>query len=76
MFWLEGIVVVVCVFNENKLFVNFVQLIKFYYVGLMFCYECLQMGCYCQFYQFGIEVIGLKDFVIDVEVMVFVMSIY
>lgn len=42
MFWLEGIVLIVCFFVEYKLFgLEYVKLFKIFYMGLMFCYECL-----------------------------------
>lgn len=38
----------------------------------MFCYECLQKGCYCQFYQIGVEVFGLQGLDIDVELIMLI----
>lgn len=53
----EGMVGCVCVGIEYGFLYNQEQCL--WYIGLMFCYECLQKGCYCQFYQLGCEVFGL-----------------
>lgn len=42
MLCFEGIVLIVWVFVENKLYgLEYMKLYKIYYMGLMFCYECL-----------------------------------
>ncbi|TSC53625.1 MAG: histidine--tRNA ligase [Parcubacteria group bacterium LiPW_39] len=47
------------------------QPIKLYYFGQMFRYEQPQAGRFRQFYQFGIEVVGDQDAVIDVQIIQF-----
>jgi histidyl-tRNA synthetase len=41
--------------------------LKFYYFGPMFRYERPQKGRYRQFYQFGVEVLGLETPLADIE---------
>lgn len=41
--------------------------LKLYYYGPMFRYERPQKGRYRQFYQFGVEVLGLESAIADVE---------
>lgn len=72
--WLEGIVLVVCVVFQYGLFSQGVQ--KFWYVGLMFCYECFQVGWQWQFYQIGVEWFGVEWVWSDVEVIVLVWDLF
>lgn len=67
MMCLENIVVVVCVLIEYNMLYDGLKCL--WYIGLMFCYECLQCGCYCQFYQVGVEVFGFVGFDVDVEII-------
>ncbi len=55
---------------ENGM-INLPQPVKLYYFGPMFRYEQPQAGRYRQFYQFGIEVVGERDAVIDVQIIQF-----
>ncbi len=52
---------------EHGLFYNQVQ--RLWYMGPMFRHEKPQKGRYRQFYQFGVEVIGLKGPDIDAEII-------
>ncbi|ALC81817.1 MULTISPECIES: histidine--tRNA ligase [Bacillus] len=72
----EGTASVARAFVENKLYANPVQPTKLYYIGPMFRYERPQTGRYRQFYQFGIEAIGINDPAIDAEVISLALSIY
>lgn len=59
---------VVRAYIENKLYAH-PNLAKFYYIGPNFRYERPQKGRYRQFMQFGVEVLGGDDPLIDVEVI-------
>lgn len=72
---LEGIVGCVCVVLEYGLSGGG-QVQKFWYIGLMFCYEKLQKGCYWQFYQIGVEVFNLFGLDIDVELIIFIWCLW
>lgn len=71
----EGTAPVVRAFVENKLYAN-PQPTKLYYFGPMFRYDRPQAGRYRQFHQFGVEVFGAEDPVIDAEVIAMAMDIY
>ena len=64
----EGTACIIRAYIENNLhntsFPN-----KFYYMGPMFRYDRPQAGRYRQHHQFGIEVIGTKNYEQDVEVI-------
>ncbi|MGM0419886.1 MAG: histidine--tRNA ligase [Bacillota bacterium] len=64
----EGTAPVVRSFLENKLYGKALP-IKFYYHGPMFRYERPQAGRYRQFHQFGVEVLGSDNSLIDVEII-------
>ncbi len=49
---------------------------KVYYLGPMFRYANVQAGRYRQFHQFGVEVLGSKDPVVDAEVITMAMDFY
>ncbi|MCH9811378.1 histidine--tRNA ligase [bacterium] len=49
---------------------------KLYYTGPCFRYDRPQKGRYRQFHQFGIEVIGKKDPIIDVEVISMLLHLF
>ncbi|MGL5977825.1 MAG: histidine--tRNA ligase [Erysipelotrichaceae bacterium] len=63
----EGTAGVVRAFVENKLFASQDLPLKTYYVGPQFRYERPQKGRQRIFHQFGVEAIGAKDPMIDVE---------
>ncbi|MFV0382200.1 MAG: histidine--tRNA ligase [Breznakia sp.] len=56
-------------FVENKMYGNVDLPAKFYYAGPQFRHERPQKGRMRIFHQFGIEVIGAKEPILDVEVM-------
>ena len=60
---------------ENGM-INLPQPVKLYYFGQMFRYEQPQAGRYRQFYQFGIEVVGERDAVIDVQIIQFCATLF
>ena len=64
----EGTKGVIRAFVEHKLYGNTALLPqKLYYMGPMFRYERPQKGRYRQFHQFGVEAIGAKSPMLDVE---------
>lgn len=64
----EGTAGIVRAIIENKLYKS-KQTLKYFYYGSMFRYERPQKGRQRQFNQFGIETIGVKHPLVDVEVM-------
>ncbi|MDR3543354.1 MAG: histidine--tRNA ligase [Desulfosporosinus sp.] len=60
---------------ENKLYGQ-PQPVKLYYMGPMFRYERPQSGRFRQFHQFGIEVLGADQPVVDAEVISLVWNLY
>lgn len=56
-------------FVNNKLYATKDLPLKAYYVGPAFRYERPQHGRYRQFHQFGVESLGVKDLLSDVEVI-------
>lgn len=64
----EGTAGVIRSFVENKLYVNDLP-VKLFYMGEMFRHEKPQKGRYRQFNQFGIENIGVKNPIVDAEVI-------
>ncbi|MBQ7223574.1 MAG: histidine--tRNA ligase [Erysipelotrichaceae bacterium] len=72
----EGTKGVIRAFVEHKMYGNPAELPKkLYYMGPMFRYERPQKGRYRQFHQFGIEAIGAKNPLLDVEVIALGVSI-
>ncbi|MDC9031812.1 histidine--tRNA ligase [Columbia Basin potato purple top phytoplasma] len=63
----EGTASIARSYVENKLY-NTNDLTKFYYYGPFFRYERPQKGRYRQFHQFGVEVIGIKNFLSEIEI--------
>ena len=59
----EGTAGVVRAIVENKLYLN--KNNKFYYFGPFFRYERPQKGVFREFYQFGVEVVSDKDYILD-----------
>jgi len=66
----EGTAGIIRSYIENKLY-SFNELLKVYYVGQMFRYERPQKGRYRQFMQFGVEVIGNKNALLDADIIKF-----
>jgi len=64
----EGTAPVVRSFIENKLYGKALPF-KFFYSGPMFRYERPQAGRYRQFHQFGVEVLGSDNPLVDVEII-------
>lgn len=60
---------------ENKLYAS-PQPVKLYYLGPMFRYENTQAGRYRQFHQFGVEVLGGQDPLVDAEVIHLIWEFY
>lgn len=66
--------VIRCVVENKLLYTNPLPL-KFYYLGPMFRYERPQSGRNRQFYQFGIEFIGVKNILNEIEGILFALEI-
>jgi len=64
----EGTASVCRAYVENKLYAG-PKPLKLYYLGPMFRYENTQAGRYRQFHQFGCEVLGADDPLVDAEVI-------
>lgn len=71
----EGTASVVRAFVENSLYGQALPL-KLYYLGPMFRYDRPQAGRFRQFHQFGVEVLGSTDPLVDAEMMVMAMDLY
>ena len=65
----EGTAGVVRSYIENKMYGDATQPVKLYYNGTMYRYERPQSGRDREFTQFGVEVIGSDDPLIDAEVI-------
>ena len=72
----EGTAGVVRSYVENKMTNNLVKPVKFYYLEPMYRYERPQKGRYREFTQFGIEVLGESNPLIDIEVISAVIEIF
>lgn len=72
----EGTAGVVRCFLENKMYGAAIQPQKFYYNGTMYRYERPQSGRDRELTQFGIEVLGSDDPMIDAEVISIPVNIY
>ncbi|NLM21617.1 MAG: histidine--tRNA ligase [Peptococcaceae bacterium] len=64
----EGTASICRAYVENKLYAQTLP-VKLYYLGPMFRYENTQAGRYRQFHQFGIEVLGVENPLVDAEVI-------
>lgn len=64
----EGTASVCRAYVENKLY-GLPQPVKLYYLGPMFRYENTQAGRFRQFHQFGAEVLGGENPLVDAEVI-------
>ncbi len=71
----EGTAGVVRAFVEHKLYADN-QLVKLYYVGPMFRHERPQKGRYRQFYQIGVEALGIDHPHVDIEVIVMLHALF
>lgn len=65
----EGTAGVVRALIENKLYANTNNYLKYYYYGPMFRYERPQAGRFREFNQFGVEVFGEMNPLLDAEVI-------
>lgn len=63
----EGTKGIIRAFVEHKMFGDADLPKKLYYMGPMFRYDRPQKGRYRQFHQFGVEAIGARDPLLDVE---------
>ena len=72
----EGTAGVVRSYIENKMTNNLVKPVKFYYIESMYRYERPQKGRYREFTQFGIEVLGESNPLVDMEVISAVIEIF
>ncbi len=71
----EGTAGVVRAFVEHKMYADS-QLTKLYYMGPMFRHERPQKGRYRQFYQIGVEALGLDHPHIDIEILVMLHALF
>jgi histidyl-tRNA synthetase len=71
----EGTAGVVRAFIEHQLYTDS-QLTKLYYLGPMFRHERPQKGRYRQFYQIGVEALGLDHPHVDVEVLAMLHALF
>ena len=65
----EGTAGVVRSFIENKMYGRATQPVKTWYYGPMYRYERPQSGRFREFYQFGVEVFGTENPLMDAEVI-------
>lgn len=65
----EGTAGVIRSYIENKMYGSSIQPIKLYYNGTMYRYERPQSGRDREFTQFGVEVLGSDDPLVDAEVI-------
>lgn len=72
----EGTAGIVRSFVENKLYGNANIPEKYWYYGPMYRYERPQAGRFREFYQFGVEVFGTYDPIMDAEVISIPVNIY
>lgn len=66
----EGTIPVMRSVINNKLYYKYNLPLKLFYIGNMFRYERPQYGRLRQFNQFGVEVIGVNNFLLDIEVII------
>lgn len=72
----EGTAGIVRSYIENKLYGSASMPLKTWYYGPMFRYERPQSGRFREFYQFGIEVFGTNDPIVDAEVISVAVNFY
>jgi histidyl-tRNA synthetase len=71
----EGTAGVVRSFIEHKMYADS-QITRLYYMGPMFRHERPQKGRYRQFYQIGVEALGLDHPHVDIEVLVMLHALF
>lgn len=72
----EGTAGIVRSFIENKMYGDANQPVKLYYNGTMYRYERPQSGRNREFTQFGIEVLGSDDPIVDAEIISIPVNLY
>ena len=72
----EGTAGVVRSYIENKRYADPTLPLKLWYYGPMFRYERPQSGRFREFYQFGVEVFGSNDPLLDAEVISIPVNLY
>ena len=72
----EGTAGIVRSFIENKMYGNASMPVKSWYYGPMYRYERPQSGRFREFYQFGVEVFGCDNPLIDAEVISIAVNFY
>lgn len=72
----EGTPGVVRSYIENKMYADSIQPTKLYYLGPMYRYERPQSGRFREHFQFGVEVFGSDDPMIDAEVISIAVNIF
>ena len=72
----EGTAGVVRSFVENKMYARDSKPVKCWYYGPMYRYERPQSGRFREFYQFGVEVFGTNDPMMDAEVISIPVNFY
>lgn len=72
----EGTAGIVRSFIENKRYGDANVPVKLWYYGPMFRYERPQSGRFREFYQFGVEVFGSDDAMLDAEVISIPVNLY
>ena len=72
----EGTAGVVRSYIENKRYADAALPLKFWYYGPMYRYERPQSGRFREFYQFGVEVFGSNDPLLDAEVISIPVNLY
>jgi len=70
----EGTAPVVRAYFENG-FSEFPQPVKLWYFGPFFRHETPQAGRYRQFWQFGFEILGEKDYILDAQIILISLEI-
>lgn len=71
----ENTAAVVRAFLEHKLYAQ-PQPVKLFYIGPMFRYDRPQAGRFRQFHQFGVEVLGAQQPMVDAEIMVLALQFF
>jgi len=72
----EGTASVIRSYIENKMYGEMINPVKLYYNGTMYRYERPQSGRNREFTQFGVEVFGSNDPMIDAEVISIPVNLY
>jgi len=72
----EGTAGVIRSFIENKMYANPNQPVKLYYIGSSFRYERPQSGRLREHTQFGVEVLGSDDPMVDAEIISIAVNLF